>query len=62
MKIAKQTPPNRDLLLISLLERHYSTSKPPENTSIRPIEIPLDTNSQSRIKSDQPIIIQKAAS
>jgi hypothetical protein len=33
MKIPKQTPPNRDQLLISYLKRHSSVSRPPEKTS-----------------------------
>ncbi|MCI80948.1 hypothetical protein A2U01_0102220, partial [Trifolium medium] len=61
MKIPKQTPPNKDPLLIPFLEGHSSAYRPPERHQPDPIKMPLDSNSRSRIKSDRPIRIQKAA-
>jgi hypothetical protein len=44
-----------------LRKGHSSATKPPKKTATRPIELPLDTNVRSPIKSDRSIRIQKIA-
>jgi hypothetical protein len=60
-EILKQTLPNRDLYLSPYLERHSSAIKPLKKTPTQPVELPLDTNSRTRIKSVRSIRIQKAS-